>query len=145
MKLGIRETFKKSDRYEQVRSIHIYLLRLVYFLMFFVLGKDVWTKIFTHLGPWESVNAMVWCVWAAFAAMAGLGLFHPLKMLPILLLEIFYKVLWLFIVAYPLWTADKLTGSPAEDMTSAFLWVLLPVCVIPWGYVFSSYFTRPRR
>ncbi len=32
-------------------------------------------------------------------------------MLPILLLEIFYKVLWLLVVAYPLWTAGKLAGS----------------------------------
>ena len=144
MKLSIREVFEKSDRYEHVRPIHIYLLRLVYFLMFFVLGKDVWTKIFTHREPWEPLNAMVWCVWAAFATLAGLGIAFPLKMLPILLLEIFYKVLWLIIVAYPLWTANTLAGSPAEDMTSAFLWVLLPICSVPWGYVFSCYFSRPR-
>ncbi|MFZ6690004.1 hypothetical protein ACO0K0_19895 [Undibacterium sp. SXout11W] len=144
MKLGIKDVFKKNDRYEHVRPIHIYLLRLVYILMFFVLGKDVWTKIFTHLGPWEPLNAMVWCVWTAFATVAGVGIFHPLKMIPILLIEIFYKVLWLIIVTYPLLLTSKLAGSPAEDMTSAFLWVLLPICAVPWGYVFSSYFCRHR-
>ena len=52
----------------------------------------------------------------------GLGIIRPLKMLPILLLEIFYKVLWLILVAYPLWSQGKLAGSPAEDITSGFLW-----------------------
>jgi hypothetical protein len=134
--------FLRDDRYERVRRIHIYLLRLVFVLMFFVLGKDAWTHILTHRGPWEADDAMAWCVWAAFATLAGLGIFHPLKMLPILLLEIFYKVLWLIVVAYPLWSAGTLVGSSAEGTTSAFLWVLLPIVAVPWGYVVGSYFLR---
>jgi hypothetical protein len=66
-------------------------------------------------------------------------------MLPILLLEIFYKVLWLVIVAYPLWSANKLDDSPAAGMTSAFLWVLLPIVAVPWCYVFVNYIHRPRK
>jgi hypothetical protein len=65
-------------------------------------------------------------------------------MLPILLLEIFYKVLWLVLVAYPLWSRSELQGSSAEDMTSAFQWVLLPIVAVPWGYVFANYVYRPR-
>jgi hypothetical protein len=60
-------------------------------------------------------------------------------MLPILLLEIFYKILWLTIVAYPLWSTRKLAGSPAEGTTWAFLWVILPIIAVPWGYVFVNY------
>ncbi len=112
--------------------------------MFFVLGKDTWTELFTHQRPWEPLNAMAWCVWTAFATLAGLGIFRPLKMLPILLLEIFYKVLWLIIVAYPLWSAGKLAGSKAEGTTSAFLWVILPIIAVPWGYEFANYIYKPR-
>jgi hypothetical protein len=113
--------------------------------MFFVLGKDTWTHILTHRGSWEPRDAMAWCVWAAFATLAGLGILRPLKMLPILLLEIFYKVLWLIVVAYPLWSTDKLAGSPAEGTTSAFLWVILPIVVVPWGYVFVNYMYKPAK
>ena len=134
--------FQRDDRYEGVRRINIYLLRLLYSLMFFVLGKDTWTHILTHRGSWEPTDAMVWCVWSGFATLAGLGIIRPLKMLPILLLEIFYKVLWLIIVAYPLWSRNTLTDSPAEGMTSAFLWVLLPIVAVPWGYVFANYIYR---
>lgn len=131
--------FQRDSRREGVRRINIYLLRLVFVLMFFVLGKDAWTHIFTHTGPWQPDDAMAWCIWAAFATLAGVGIFRPLTMLPILLLEIFYKVLWLIVVAYPLWANGTLVGSPAEGMTSAFLWVLLPIAAVPWAYVLWNY------
>jgi hypothetical protein len=142
MTLNPLAIFRRSDRYEGVRWIHVYLLRLVYILMFLVLGRTAWTHILTHHGGWEPNDAIAWCVWTAFATLAGLGIIRPLKMLPILLLEIFYKVLWLLLVAYPLWSTGKLAGSPAEDTTSAFLWVILPIAAVPWGYVFTTYVYR---
>ncbi len=137
--------FRRDDRHEGVRRIHIYLLRLLYILMFFVLGRITWTHILTHRGPWEPMNAVAWCVWTAFATLAILGIFRPLKMLPIVLLEIFYKVLWLTIVAYPLWSKGALAGSAAEDTTSDFLWVILPIVAVPWGYAFVNYVYNPKK
>jgi hypothetical protein len=137
--------FRRDESHEGVRRIHIYLLRLVYVLMFFVLGKDTWTQILTHQGPWQPTSAVAWSVWTAFATLAGLGIIQPLKMLPILLLEIFYKVLWLIIVAYPLWSKGALAGSPAENTTSSFLWVILPIVAVPWGYAFVNYVYRPKK
>jgi hypothetical protein len=137
--------FQRADRYEGVRPIHIYLLRVVYTLMFFVLGEQTWTHVLTHRGAWEPTNALAWCVWTAFATLAGLGIIRPLKMLPILLLEILYKLLWLVLVAYPLWSRGTLAGSPAEGTASAFAWVLLPVIAVPWGYAFLTYVYKPKR
>ena len=134
---------QRSDKYEGVRPIHIYLLRLLYVLMFFVLGKDVWTHIAMHQGPWDPVDAVAWCVWAAFATLAGLGILRPLKMLPIVLLEIFYKLLWLGMVAYPLWSKGTLAGSSAESIAIPFEWVILPIVAVPWGYAFSTYIYKP--
>ncbi len=134
---------QRSDKYEGVRPIHIYLLRLLYVLMFFVLGKDVWTHIAMHQGPWDPTDAVAWCVWAAFATLAGLGILRPLKMLPIVLLEIFYKLLWLGMVAYPLWSKGTLAGSPAESIAIPFEWVILPIVAVPWGYAFSNYVYKP--
>jgi hypothetical protein len=145
MTLNLKSIFQPAAKYDGVRPVSIYLLRLVFILMFFVLGKDTWTHILTHRGSWEPDDAMAWCVWTAFATLAGLGILRPLKMLPILLLEIFYKVLWLIVVAYPLWATGKLAGSPAEGTTSAFLWVLLPIVAVPWGYVFVNYIYKPAK
>jgi hypothetical protein len=135
---------RPNPRYEGVRPLNIYLLRLLFVLMFLVLGKDTWTHILTHRGPWDPTDAVVWCVWTAFATLAGLGILRPLKLLPIVLLEIFYKVLWLLLVAYPLWSKGALAGSPAESIATPFLWVLLPILATPWGYVFSTYIYKPK-
>jgi hypothetical protein len=142
---GIKAVLERTARYEGVRRINVYLLRLLYILMFFVLGRITWTEILTHQGPWEPTKAIAWCVWTAFATLAGLGIIRPLKMLPMVLLEIFYKVLWLIIVAYPLWSTGRLAGSAAEGTTTSFLWVILPIAVVPWGYVFANYVYRPKK
>jgi hypothetical protein len=144
MTFRLRAIYQRDDHHEGVRKINIYLLRLLYILMFFVLGKETWTHILTHKGPWEPIDAVAWCVWTAFATLAGLGIIRPLKMLPIVLLEIFYKVLWLLLVAYPLWSRRTLAGSPAEGITSEFLWVILPIVAMPWGYAFVNYIYNPR-
>ena len=145
MTFNPKAIFQRNDKYEGVRNINIYLLRLLYVLMFFVLGRITWTHVLTHQGPWEPTNAVAWCVWTAFATLAGIGIIRPVKMLPIVLLEIFYKMLWLILVAYPLWSAGTLAGSPAEEITSQFLWVLLPIAAVPWGYVFVNYFYQPKK
>jgi hypothetical protein len=140
MSFSIKSIFQPDyARYEGVRPINIYLMRVLYLLMVVFVGKDSWIYIFTHQGAWDPKEAMEWSVWAAFATLAVLGFFRPVKMLPILFLEIFYKVLWLILIAYPLWKAGTLSGSPAAGMTYAFLWVILPIVAVPWGYVFKTY------
>jgi hypothetical protein len=145
MSFNPRAIFQRSARYEGVRPINIYLLRLLYILMFFVLGQETWKAILTHQGEWEPMKAVVWCVWTGFATVASLGIIRPLKMLPIVFLEIFYKILWLIIVAYPLWSTGKLEGSPAEAITGPFLWVILPIVAVPWGYAFETYVYKPKK
>lgn len=135
--------WQRDPRHEGVMHINIYLLRLLYALMFFMLGQTTWTEILTHQGQWEPNKAVAWTVWTAFATLAGLGLLRPVKMLPIILLEILYKVMWLAIVAYPLWSRGELLGSPAESTTYAFLGVVLAIVAVPWGYIAKAYFTWP--
>src|ERR1700678_1422111 len=145
MTISLKAVFQPNERHEGVRNINIYLLRLLYVLMFFVLGRITWTHVLTHQGPWDPTNAGAWCVWTAFATLAGIGIIRPVKMLPIVLLEVFYKVLWLVIVAYPLWSKGTLSGSPAEDITSQFLWGILPIVAVPGGYVLANYFYQPKQ
>jgi hypothetical protein len=140
MPAKIRRLFGPDhERYEGVYRIQIYLLRLLYLLMFLVLGSNVWTHIVTHDGPWNSDEAVAWSVFAGFSLLAVLGIIRPLRMLPLVLLEIVYKLLWLALVAYPLWSEDRLAGSPAEERTYAFLWVVLSIIAMPWRYAFDHY------
>ena len=146
MSFNIKSIFERDHvRYDGVRRINVYLMRVLYFLMAVFLAMDVWTYILGHKGPWEPQDAMAWSVWAGFSTLAILGVFHPVKMIPILLLEIFYKSLWLILVAYPLWRAGTLAGSPAEQETYVFLPVVIVILIIPWGYVLRNYVIGARK
>ncbi len=140
MRFSVLNIFKRDYKhYDGVPRINIYLLRLLFALMFLFVTYDSWEHIFNHTGSWDSVNAAAWCMWGSYSAISIIGVLRPLKMLPIVLFEVVYKVAWLLIVAYPLWIKNELIGSPAEDMTRVFLWVLLPIVAMPWGYFFRTY------
>ena len=127
------------ERYEGVRPIQIFAMRVGYVLVFVTVGNVAWSRILQHEGGWEPLVAAAVSMWAGSSVLSVLGLIHPLKWLPIVLFEIAYKSIWLVIVAYPLWSSDQLAGSPAEGLTYAFLWVVVPIVAVPWGYVLRTY------
>lgn len=127
------------EHYEGVRRINIYVMRLYFALMFVFVATESWHIIFTHEGPWEPTKAVARCVWAAYSTLAVLGVFHTLRMLPIMLFMVFYKGLWLLVVAYPLWIAGTLKGSPVEEMTYVYSGIIIPIIFMPWKYVFEKY------
>ncbi len=132
--------FKRDyENYEGVPRINIYGMRLLFTLMFLFLSYDSWTHIFNHTGTWGVTDAVAWCVWLAYGAISWIGIIRPLKMLPIVLLEIVYKTAWLFIVSYPLWKKSELAGSPADYTTTVFIFVILPIIFMPWRYFFRTY------
>jgi hypothetical protein len=130
------------DRHQGVRPIQIYVIRMVFGLAFVFVGIESWSTIIGHEGEWRNLDAIAFSVWAAYSALCALGVINPLKMLPIMVFIIFYKTIWLFIVAFPLWVAGTWIGSPAEEMTKVFLWVILPMVAMPWKYFFISFMQK---
>jgi hypothetical protein len=63
-------------------------------------------------------------------------------MLPILLFEVGWKLLWLGVVALPLWLDDRLEGA-TRTQTGTILWVVIIIAVIPWRHVVADYLTAP--
>jgi hypothetical protein len=106
--------------------------------MFLFVSYDSWIHVLSHRDPWDNVNAAAWCMWASYPAISFIGILRALKVLPIVLFEIVYKSVWLGVVAYPLWVKRESVGSPAESMTRAFLWVVLPIVAMPWRYFFMT-------
>lgn len=142
---GIIKNIFKIDPATGVSKFRIYLLRFFYFLVFVLLGSDVWTEIFTHEGSWQSLPGVAFSFWAAFSTLAVLGILHPLKMIPLLLVQIFYKLIWLIIVAYPLWSANQLYGSSAQGLAKINLKsIAVDLLVIPWPYVLKNYILKSK-
>ena len=121
-----------------VRPIQLHMLRLLFALMFFFLSFEAWSTIIAHQGPWEPVRAAAWAMWGAYSIIAFIGIRQPLKMLPIVLFEIIYKVTWLVIVAWPLYGLHLFVGK-RDGMTSVYVWVIFPIVAMPWRYFFKAY------
>lgn len=135
-----KSLFKRNfTRYEGVSNINIYLLRLLFILVVLFVATGTWSHIFNYQGTWNATNASAWCMWASYSLISIIGIIRPLKMLPIVLFEIIYKITWLVVVAYPLWRTGELTGSIVEGMANDYLWVLLPVIAMPWKYFIKKY------
>lgn len=76
-------------------TFRLYVMRLLYLLNFVLLGSDVWPRLITHEGTWDPLPGVAFSFWAALSALSGLGLRYPLKMVPLLLLQLLYKWIWL--------------------------------------------------
>jgi len=126
---------RDAARHEGVHPLHILALRLTYLLMCGMMARTAWTSILTHEGAWEPYRAMANCVWAAYGTLSILGLRQPLRMLPLVLFMIFYKVLWLAVVAYPSWSAGVPAGASVDELTQVFLAAPVFALCVPWGYV----------
>jgi len=120
---------------KELSTLRLYLMRLVYLLNFVLLGADVWPAILRHQGAWDPVKGVAFSFWAALSALSVLGLRYPLKMLPLLLLQLFYKLVWLTAVALPMWSTLRST-----DLTHAMvIGVVVDLIGIPWPYVLTDY------
>ncbi len=118
-----------------VSTFRLYLMRLAYLLNFVMLGLDVWPEIINHAGAWDPVKGVAFSFWAVLSALSGLGLRYPVKMLPLLLMQLFYKSVWLLAIALPQWSAVQST-----ELTKAMLiGLVLDLIVIPWPYVLANY------
>src|SRR5262245_61937207 len=127
-------------------TLRLLLLRLVFVGTFLFVGINAWKGILTHSGPWDPLHGVAFSFWAAYATLMILGLRYPLKLLPLLLLQFFYKLVWLFAVAYPLWSSGQLSGSSASGLATIFLMaVVVDLAAIPWPYALRSYVLKDAR
>ena len=78
----------------------------------------------------------------ALSLLAFLGLRYPLQMLPILLFELAWKLIWVAVVVLPLWLANQIDPATLRVFYSCLV-VLIVLAVIPWRYVVAHYVTKP--
>ncbi len=124
---------------KKISKIRIYLMKGLYLLTFLSLGHSAWSEIINPSEVWGPYDGVTYSFWAAYATLMGLGIRYPLKMLPLLLLQLFYKSVWLVGMAYPLWSAGQLDPTSEELLKPFLIAIPIDLIVIPWGYVFKNY------
>jgi hypothetical protein len=117
------------------------VLRAGYLFMGGGLAIIKWPLLFEH-PAWGLAEGTKECLLIAMSFLALLGLRYPLRMLPVLLFEVTWKLLWLGLVALPAWVDNDLEGT-TRTQTGTVLLVVIIIAVIPWRYVFAQFVAAP--
>ena len=125
-----------------ISLFRLYALRAGSLILAVGLGSAVWPGILHHDKPWTLMQGVVHCMLAAMSALALVGLFHPLKVLPLLFFELAWKAIWLGVIALPLWLAHRMDADTSETTVECLMAVVFLI-VVPWSYVFARYVTSP--
>ncbi|MEM8999281.1 MAG: hypothetical protein AAGB24_03370 [Bacteroidota bacterium] len=115
------------------------VMRSLYLLTCIGLAFQAWEYLLFTDEPIDYITGVAFSFWATYATLMGLRVRYPIKMLPLLFLQLLYKATWVLTIYFPMKSVGVVT-TEAE----AFYWicvtaVILDVLVIPWGYFFSNY------
>jgi len=122
----------------EVSLIRLYTLRLAYLILAVGLGTYIWPLVLHHTNELAAAKGPLLALLAGIGATAVLGLRYPVQMLPLLLFELIWKVIYLTAFALPMWSAHQITASAAEDISNCLM-VVIFIPLIPWRYVFAHY------
>jgi hypothetical protein len=122
-------------------STRLHLMRAGYLLMAVGLALVKW-PLLPEADTLPLYEGVTLCLLTALSLLALLGLRHPVKLLPLLLLESAWKLLWLSLVALPKSLSGDLDAATTETVLSCSLVVVI-LAVTPWGYVWRNYLRSP--
>jgi len=126
-----------------VSIFRLYLLRAMYLLIAVGLGVTVWPGILLPGDNVSHMGSVVRSMLGALALVALLGLRYPIKMLPMLLFELTWKVIWVVVFALPPWLSGELDAARQQTLIDCLVGVVLVPIAVPWGYVFRHYLRAP--
>ncbi len=118
------------------------LMRAGYLIMGVGLAVTKWSVMLHDPAALPLMDGIVTAMLTAMSLLAFLGLRYPIKLIPLLLLESIWKLLWLATVALPhLRTGD---GDPAFGRTLlSVALVVVVIAVTPWDHVWRQYARAP--
>ena len=97
-----------------------------------------WSQILDSGQKWELMQGVVTCMLGAMALLAVLGVFQPLRMLPLLLWEMTWKLIWLARVALPQAQSGNMDPGVEANLFPVGLVVII-LLAMPWDHVWRQY------
>jgi hypothetical protein len=119
----------------------LYVLRAFYAAIAVGQGS-IQLPLFFHHPHWTLNSGVAHSFLLALALLSIVGIRYPLQMLPLMLYELLWKVIWLLGIALPLWLAGQVDADTRQSFFEiAPIVIVIPF--IPWGYVFRNYVKKP--
>ncbi|MBL4790450.1 MAG: hypothetical protein JKY60_15885 [Kordiimonadaceae bacterium] len=116
-----------------ISLVRLNLLRGCYLLLAIGLGVQVFPRLISVTAAYPFYEGVVDVMLGALAITSIIGLFAPIKMLPLLLFEIIWKVLWFVAVLITRWRGGTLDERMVANIFPIAL-VVPFIVVFPWGY-----------
>ena len=126
----------------EVSPIRLWVMRAFYAFMAVGLAAVVWPLIIAHKASTPHMTGIALALLGTIGLLALIGIRYPLQMIPLLLFELSWKVIWLVAFALPLWLGGNLDEVHRSHVVDTSLGLLL-LFVIPWRYVVANYVKRP--
>lgn len=129
----------------QISTLRLTLLRAMYLLIAIGLGVTIWPFILFPPDFVANPKSVIRALLGALAVLSVLGIRYPLQMLPLMLFELLWKVIWVVGSALPMWSHGDLTPYASETLFACLMGVVLvpmPI-VVPWPYVMKHYVSAP--
>jgi hypothetical protein len=101
-----------------------------------------WPLLFQDAPSLPLMEGVVTCLLTAMSLLAFLGLRYPSQLLPILLFEVAWKVLWIAAIGVPHLVSGDMNAETREVLFNCSLVVVI-IAVIPWGYAWRRYARTP--
>jgi hypothetical protein len=121
-----------------LRRLH--LMRAGYLFIGLGLATVKWPMIVDGAASLPLFEGVVACLLTAMSLLALVGLRYPVRMLPVLLFEVGWKLLWLSVVALPRALDGELDSATREVLVNCSL-VVVVTAVIPWRFAWRRYVT----
>ena len=119
--------------------LRLWIMRIPYFFTGIFFSFAAWSNVIAHWGTFDPMAGVAQAFWCALSLLAVLGLRFPIKMLPLLLLQFAYKLIWILAVGYPLMERGDLDAGGQELFKANAIGVVIDVVAIPWLYVAKTY------
>ncbi len=113
-------------------------MRVGYALMGIGLAVVKWPLVIGYDSATPRFEGVVHILLTAMGLLALLGLRYPVRLIPILLFECLWKLMWLGVVALPAVMAGDVDDAMGETIFSCSFVVVI-LAVTPWGYVWRHY------
>jgi len=125
----------------EVSLFHLYVLRFFFAVLAIAEGATQ-VRLFLHHEHWAPTSGIAHSFLLALAVLSIVGVRYPLQMLPLLIYEILWKMIWVLGFALPLWLANQFDADTRKAFFEiAPVVILIPF--IPWRYVFAKYVVQP--
>lgn len=134
-------TLTSADGHGVVADLPLWrlnLMRVGYAVMGVGLAMVKWPVVIGYDRSMPLFEGVVAVLLTAMSLLAFLGLRYPVRLLPILLFESLWKLIWLAVVALPAGLAGDVDAATRELIVNCSL-VLIIVAVVPWRHVWQRY------